>query len=303
MPPMAPQVKVYQEWADKIAEKTSGKIKITIFPAGTLLAQADTLSGVKTGVADIADHTLASQDAFPLTGILTKPFLPFGNAEQGYNLWMKMLDKFPAMKDETKDYKVLIRASTASFALHTCKVGVHLPSEIKGMKLFVGDMQDVMNSIGVASVMIPVPDWYMSLERGLLEGMWQNWQAVYETKCYEFTKYHTAFPSGLSLGLSEVIMNLDSWNKLTPDEQAIFDELSPWATERIRQMAEIEAAERAINAMKEAKQTFIELTPAEEKQWRDVADPVLEAYLDKWDAKGLPARAVYEEALKLSEAK
>ncbi|OGO15242.1 MAG: hypothetical protein A2Z02_04245 [Chloroflexi bacterium RBG_16_48_7] len=198
---------------------------------------------------------------------------------------------------------MLIRASTASFALHTTKAAVHTPSDVKGMKLFVGDFQDVMTTLGVAATMLPPTDWYMSLERGLLEGMWMNWQGIYETKCSEFLKNHTTFPSGLSLGLSQVIMNKDAWNKLTPDQQKAFDELSPWATEKIRQLAEIEACDKAIGAMKSANHTFIALTPAEEKLWQDASAPILESYLAKWETKGLPARAVFADAVKLATGK
>lgn len=302
MPPFAPQVKVYNEWAAKIAEGTNGLIKITIFPGGTLLAQDDVVSGIAAGTADMADFTLSSRnDQFPFTPILNLPFLPLGDAESGYKIWMDLQSKFPEMREEFKDFKIVIRATTASYALHTAKKPVKLPTDLRGMKIFIGGMGDIMNNLNAAPMMLPVTDWYMSLERGLLEGMWMNWQAIYEMKCYEFLTYHTVFPSGCTLGMSQVMMNLDSWNNLPPDAQKLFDELSPWATERIRQKAEIEAAINAKNVMKEAGHTFIVLTPDEENEWRKIADPIIEAHLTMLESKGLPARAAYKDALELAK--
>ena len=303
MPPFAPQMNVYKEWAKKIEDATNGSIKITFYAAGTLIPPQDVISGVQSGLADIADATLSDQaDIFPLTPTIQLPFMPLGDAESGYDIWMKLIDKFPEMNSEYKDFKILFRTTTGSYALHTSKGPVRVPEDLKGVKIYAtGGLADVMGKIGAAPMSMTAQDWVMSLERGLLEGMWMNFQGVYEMKCHEFLPYHTIFPSGVSLGMALVIMNLDSWNKLPPDVQKVFDDLSLWATERVRQVAEMEAYESAITAMEKAGQTIVRLTPEEEKLWRDVAMPVIEEYLAKVEKRGLPARAVYEEALRLAE--
>ena len=303
MPPFAPQVEVYKEWAEKIKEATNGGVKITFYPAGTLLPPQDVITGVQSGIADIADVTLLDQaDIYPLTPTLQLPFLPLGDAESGYKIWMELTDKFPEMDREYKDFKILFRTTTGSYALHTKKGPVRMPEDLKGVKIHAsGGLADVMGKIGAAPMSLTAQDWIMSLERGLLEGMWMNWQGVYEMKCHEFLTYHTIFPSGISLGMALVIMNLDTWNELPLDVQVIFDDLSAWATDRVRQVAEVEAAETAIADMKEAGHTFVTLTPDDEQMWRKIAAPVIDDYLAKVEARGLPARAVYEEALRLSE--
>jgi TRAP-type C4-dicarboxylate transport system substrate-binding protein len=296
-------VKVYQEWADKIAEATNGGIKITFYTAGTLVPAQDVITGVQSGIADIADVTIGDQaDIFPLNPTLQLPFMPLGDAESGYNIWIKLSEKFPEMNREFKDFKILFRTTTGSYALHTSKGPVRAPEDLKGVKIHSGGgLADVMGEIGAAPMALTAQDWVMSLERGLLEGMWMNFQGVYEMKCHEFLPYHTIFPSGVSLGMALIIMNLDSWNKLPLDVQKVFDDLSLWATKRVRQVAEVEAYETAIAAMEEAGQTLVKLTPDEEKIWRDITVPVIDKYIAKVESRGLPARAVYEEALRLAE--
>ena len=119
-------------------------------------------------------------------------------------------------------------------------------------------------------------------------------------KCWEFLDYHTLFPSGVSMGMVEVIMNMDTWNKLSPSSQKAIDDLGLWATEQCRQREEIDKQAEVIEALKAEGQHFVTLTPAEEKVWFDTAAPIIEEYLAEVDAKGLPGTAVYEEILRLA---
>jgi TRAP-type C4-dicarboxylate transport system substrate-binding protein len=304
MPPFATQVGVYNEWIKKIDEATNGRIKITLYPGSALLKEDDAVAGVKRGIADIADvHPQRYPGGRPLCQILSLPFVPIGDAESEYKIWMDLENKFPEMKAEyNKDFKILMRTNTGSYALHTIKKEVHLPADLKGMKIMAStELADVMKDIGAAPMSLVVTDWYLSLDRGLIDAMWMNWPGLYDMKCTDFLKYHTFFPSGISMGMLEVIMNLDTWNKLPPDVQKVFDDLSPWVTERVRQLEEIDKTNQVIDALKkEGGHTFVTLTPAEEKAWRDAADPVIKKYLADVEGKGLPGNAVYNEMLRLA---
>jgi len=304
MPPLVPQVKVYEQWASKIAEATNGRVKITVFGGGTLIPMEDAVTDVKQGVVDMADFVLGEfTDQYPYNSLIGMPFAPMGDAEKGYNIWMQLREEFPEVKGEfDNDFKVLVRATTGSYALHTQKE-VHKPSDLKGVKIQSGGtMSDVMQSIGAAPMSLPTTDWYTSLERGLLEGLWNNWSSIYETKCYTFTKYHTVFPSGINMGQTQVVMNLDVWNKLPSDIQQVFEDLSLWATETIREQAETAANGAAKEAMIKEGHTIITLTSDEEQLWRDAAAPIIESYLSGLEAKGYTsAKAIYQEALALAK--
>ena len=47
--------------------------------------------------------------------------------------------------------------------------------------------------------------------------------------------------------------------------------------------------------------TFIELTPEELELWQNYVDPVNEAWIEKAEAKGLPARETFEQLKSLLE--
>ena len=181
-----------------------------------------------------------------------------------------------------------------------CKKSARVPADLKGMKIVAsGHLARALKSQGTSPLSIRVPDWYSSLDRGLAEGIFLHYMGVHETKIYELLPYHTDFSGGWSLHTEEMIMSLDTWNKFPPDIQKVFDDLSPWTTERLWEAIE-EANTKGINAMKEVGHTFMKTTPEEEKLWYELCAAIHKEWIEAQEAKGLPARAVYEEALRLA---
>ena len=65
------QCKLAQGWADEIEKRTNGKVKITLYPAGSLTPPKQAYEGVVQGISDIA-MTVAAYEwgRFPLFSIL-----------------------------------------------------------------------------------------------------------------------------------------------------------------------------------------------------------------------------------------
>ena len=131
---------IYQEWADKIAEATNGEVTITIYPSGTLMGEADVLSGVKSGIADIGELVIPTYgDQFPLTNLLSLPFMPLGDVETFCQVWGELIDKFSELEAEYADFKVLfwITNSSSSCLLSTTDAQALVPEDIEGLKIFL----------------------------------------------------------------------------------------------------------------------------------------------------------------------
>jgi TRAP-type C4-dicarboxylate transport system substrate-binding protein len=303
IPPFAPPVKMYQEWADQVAAATGGKVKVTIYAGSTLLQLPDVVTGVKSGIADIG---LVVSEMFanerPLTPILSLPFMGLGDWKESVKIMEELRKEFPALNDEWKDFKVLFREIRTGVGIHT-KTPVRVPADLKGQKIIAsGMMGDIVNSAGGSAVSLSVPDWYTSLDRGLAKGMIMDLGAIYETKVYTLIKNHTDFPyGGMALQVGLIVMNLDTWNKLSPDIQKAIDGVSEAMEAKIAQMTVDVNKQYKANMEKESGQTFIMLTDKEAKQWFDTASPEHEKYLAKAEARGLPAKAIYKKALKLAK--
>ena len=55
IPPFAPQVALYKEWAEEINKNTNGQVKITVYPGGQLMQPMDVITGIKSNIADMAE--------------------------------------------------------------------------------------------------------------------------------------------------------------------------------------------------------------------------------------------------------
>jgi TRAP-type C4-dicarboxylate transport system substrate-binding protein len=302
IPPFAPPVKIYQEWADQVAAATDGKIKVTIYAGSTLLPLPDVVTGVKSGIADIG---LVVSEVFanerPLTPILTLPFMGLGDWQDGVKIMQELREEFPALNDEWKDFKILFREIRTGSGIHT-KTPVRVPEDLKGQKIIAQGMwADIVNSVGGSAVSLFPPDWYTSLDRGVASGMFIDLGALYEMKVYTLLPNHTDFPHGMSLQLGMIVMNLDKWNSLSPDIQKAIDGVSGAMETKIAQMTVDVNKQYKANMEKEGGHNFIMLTDKEAKEWFDVASPEHEKYLEKAEARGLPAKAIYKKALKLAK--
>jgi TRAP-type C4-dicarboxylate transport system substrate-binding protein len=300
LPPVSIEVMAQQAYADKVKEKTNGRVTIKIFPAGTLISQMDTPSGVKAGTADMGFATIDSfPDQYPINGIMVLPFLPLGDWKSCASLWTKFQAQFPDVKNEwEKDFKVLYRVTRYGMQLHTQKV-VKTPADIKGVKMF--GTQD-WAVLGASPMFLAVPEWQSSVQRGLINAMCLNWDAIHDTGAYENLKYHTIFPSYTKQSLSQIIMNKNTWNKLPSDIQKVFDDLSTWIPDVTGQMVE-EKNKKDMDDMISKGHTMTTLTPAEEKVWLDAITPAHTEYLKKIEAKGIKATDMYNALIKLAASK
>lgn len=139
---------------------------------------------------------------------------------------------------------------------------------------------------------------FMSLERGLAQGVSIHFPVVHGFGILKLVPYHTVFPGGTIMSVDMLLFNQKSWDKLPADVQQVFLELEPWYTQEVMKMNG-----GYINMVKgQAKgmgHEFYEPTAEEMVLWRQAVQPVHDKWITDTEAKGLPARAVYEEAKRL----
>ena len=303
MPPFAAQVTAYQEWADKINEQTEGMVTITIYPAGSLLSPDDMWDGVKSGMAEIGDMTLGGDtDLFPLSNILTLPFLDIGESQEALDIWLTLQDEYSEMRDEFEDVKVLFYSGSGAdaFALHSTNEEIRAPEDFAGVKVQAeSGLVAMMEELGAAPVMHSNLEWYTDLQTGIIDAIWMNWMAVGEMGLLDFLKYDTIFPSGCMFGEEIVFMNLETWESLPGYVQDIIEDLRPWVEARILELTSGSNA-AGLQTAQDAGNTIITLTSAEEDAWYQVALPIHLAYLADLDDQGLPATEIYERARELA---
>ncbi|MCL6477581.1 MAG: TRAP transporter substrate-binding protein DctP [Peptococcaceae bacterium] len=292
--------------AKMVGEKTNGRIKVTPYFSGTLLKYPETFKGVSTGVADIAFYLVGgTPGVHQLTEVFNLPFLGFKNVEDAARAYKEII-KYPEIQAENEKLGVrwLAIRPMMPFHLHMTNKQVRLPEDLKGQKILAeGHFAQAVSAVGGVAMNMGPTDWYTSLQKGVVTGHLTHWIIPMEFKTGELQKYHTVFGTGgAGNGGIGFLVNLETWKKLSPEDQKVLEEVYDWLSDECLKL-DIGLEKQAIEQAKNAGHKIIELTPQEVQVWADKAGkPAIEKWIADTEAKGLPARKIYE-AVKQMAAK
>ncbi len=298
--------KMAKQWGDRIEQKSGGRVKFIYYWAGTLVPIPEQVKGIKTGTADVAQlGPLSIASYMPLSyNIPYLPFMGFPSMTGGTKIWWELYHKFPAMKNEWADVKLLVSRMMPPNQIHTTRKMVKVPPDVKGMKLAISSalISKVITQQGGAATPIPPTDIAVSLSTNVVEGWVNHFPVAMIFGTIPSFKYHLVVGSndytGIDAGMDQIIVNRGKWAQLPPDIQKIFEEESAWYQEEAIQM-DMAEIQKAMNMAREAKHTISYLTPEELKMWAEAAAPVHQEWISENEAKGRPAKAIYEEIKRL----
>ena len=230
--------------------------------------------------------------------------MPFTSAEKGSEVLWKLYEKFPAMQKEFQDVKVLMLWTSNPYFLLTTKKQVRTLEDLKGMKIRVtgGPPTDQIRALGAVPTAIPMPDNYMSLDKGVIDGMGAPWEAVHGFRLYEVAKYYTMVP--LSAVYFSMSVNKQKWNSLPKDVQDAIMSVSGLEGSKFWGRNFFDTAEAGVTErVKAGKHQMIKyvVPPEELARWAKVAgEPLWAGWVKKMEAKGHPeAKQVLNAALEL----
>ncbi|MCK4790196.1 MAG: TRAP transporter substrate-binding protein, partial [Desulfobacteraceae bacterium] len=277
-------------------------VKMTFYPAAVLGPPMEAYEMIKEGAVDAGCIIPGFYPGrFPLTNVVQLPFLGLPSAKVGSRIFWELYEKFPEFKRDYPDVKVLNLYTDAPTPIGT-KKPIRTATDIKGMKIraLAGAPTEMLKELGAVPVLMPPTEIYTSMDRGVIDGWMISWEACAGMKYWEVTKYFaTAYMYQPALVF---LMNLNSWNRLPPDIQKIFDEHAGAAGSAFfgREFDRYnDQAKAKVKGMKTKE--IIQLSPSEVARWKQITSPVWERWLADMEAKGLPGKAVLDEAQRLLE--
>ena len=293
------QALLIEDWAEEIERRTEGRVKITVYPGGTLTPAPECYEGVVKGTSDIGHTCLAyTRGRFPLMEVIDLPGYPF-NAM----VTVRVADDFyrefkPA---ELADTHVLYLYAHIPGVIFTANKPVRTLEDIKGMRIrSTGLSAKIIEALGAVPVAMPKGEQYDALLKGVVDGTTGAPNELKGWKVAEVAKYCTIVSDAGYVTAFWVGMNLDKWNTLPKDIQKIFTEVSEeWVLrtgERWNEM-EIEGYELG----KELGHVFIYPSPEECARWVDAVKPLADKYVADMEAKGLPGREALDYKQELIE--
>jgi TRAP-type C4-dicarboxylate transport system substrate-binding protein len=262
-------VHALQPWVKKVEEATKNRVKIDIFPAQTLAK---------------------GPDMTPLSDVITLPSLPIKNAEKASEVLWKLYEKFPSIRNEYKDVHVVTLWASSPYFLITTKKQVKTMEDIKGMKIRVvgGPPTDQMKALGAVPTLIPMPDTYLALDKGVIDGMGAAWEPILGFRLYEIAKYYTIVP--LSAVYFSMSMNKQKWESLPKDIQDAITSAGGLEAAKFWGRNFYDTAEKGVLelAKKGNYQINRYVVPQEEvARWTKVAgEPIWKEWVKKMEGKG-----------------
>ena len=206
--------------SELVKEKTNDEIEIKVFGGGVLGGERDVNESVQLGTIDMTFTTTGVLENFvPEMRILSLPFLfesvehfkKFERSEVALELLSKM---------EKYGYKGLGFGVPVFREPLTKKGPINLPEDFKGLKIRLMEVpihMDTYAAMGASPTAIAYQEVYSSLQLGVIDGCENALASLGDMKFYEVTNYLSRLPVFSNAGA--LIMNLNTYNKLTSDQQ------------------------------------------------------------------------------------
>lgn len=300
-------VNCVEPWLKQVEEATGGKVKIQPFHGQTLAKGKDMWNAVKTGITDIGWCFHGYWPGMtPLTDVISLPAMPYTSAEAGSAALWKLYEKFPQIQNEFKDVKVLLLYTSEPYSLITRDKPVKQIEDIKGMKVRMtgGPPTDMMKALGGVPMLIPMPDNYISLQKGVIDGMGAPWEAINVWRFYEVVKYYTEVP--FPAVYFSISMNKNKWDKLPQDVQDAIMSVGGLEGSKFwgRNFFDGMKAQTLEKLAAEGQgDNIFKLSPAERERWVEIGGkPVWAKWVENMTAKGhQDAQAILDTALTIGK--
>lgn len=263
--------------AEKVAEKSGGKLTIDIYPSQQLGTERQCLELLQIGSLAMTKVSAAVMENFsPNIQIFSLPYI-FRDREHTY----KVLDGPIGKSLLEKSEKYWLRGLTyfdAGYRSFYTKKPVRTPDDLKGLKIRVQESVTAMNLVRAldgAPTPISWGELYTALQQGVVDGAENNPPSFYLSRHYEVCKYyslneHTAVPDILVIGTV-------AWNGLTDQEKQWLTEAAEEATDHQRKLWR-EAEQEALDAVQAA---GVEIIHPDKSLFAEKTKHLFEDYKDK----------------------
>lgn len=270
-----PAVAGMKKFAEIVAAKSGGKMKVNLFLNGTLGSDQAVVSAIKGGTIEMAvmNSGILASEAKELA-IFDFPFL-FANEKESDAIVDGPVGKKMHTLLEAKGIIGLSYWELGYRQMTNGKRAINKVEDIEGLKLRV-----IPNPINVAWVKalganptpMPFPEVYAGLEQKAIDGQENPVSVIAANKFWEVQKYLAL--TNHQYNPQSVIFSKKVWDALTPAEKKILDDAAHEAALFQRKEGRAAVASN-LELLKKNGMTVTQFSPAEVAKLREKMKPVI----------------------------
>jgi TRAP-type mannitol/chloroaromatic compound transport system substrate-binding protein len=212
--------------AQSIAAMSDGRLKVTVYPADTLVRALEVFDAVSAGAADMyfTDEKYF-QDKAPALNFFSA--IPYGMATDEFHAWI-LFGGGQALWDEVDaqfNIKPLMLQSTGVQMGGWFKKEVNTPADFKGLRYRMPELgAEVLRRMGATVVLTAAGDIAGALKSGAIDGAefvgpWTDiWLGLHKAADYYYYPGFHEPGFNASLGINKTL-----WDGLTPSERALIE--------------------------------------------------------------------------------
>ena len=265
-------------WAQAVEEASGGKVRIQMFPGGTLGRDGSKqIKMLKDGVADIAFIIPAyNPGLFPDNWVTELPNTSQSATEGSIAFW-RMLEE-----GKLRGYdglEVLGTFVTSPYLIHS-SVPIRSAADMKGLKVRVAGPleQGCVDELGGVPVGLPVTKVAESMSRGVIEAVPMHYAALFAFGVADTTPHH--YHNALGSVPLAFIMDKAKFDSLPEDVQAVMREKGGEALAAVFGAAmDGESDMRLANVQADPKQSVVIPSDEDRAQWTTAMDACSAAYV------------------------
>ncbi|WP_426110487.1 TRAP transporter substrate-binding protein [Pseudomonas sp. DSP3-2-2] len=291
-----PQGQGAKKFADLLAEKSGGKIKVKLFPGGTLGGDVQTVSALQGGTLDLTvlnSGILAAQAKD--FAMLDFPFL-FNNVEEAHAVIDGPVGQKLAAQLDSKGLISLGYWDLGFRNITNNKGPINKLEDMKGLKLRVIQSPIYLatfSALGANPVAMAFPEVYTGLEQDTIDGQENPFTVIEGSKLYEVQKYLSV--TGHIFNPQSFIIGKKTWDRLNDDEKKIIKDAAQEAQVFQRDVT-AQSMEKARGNL-EKRVTVNDISPEEKDRFRERVQPVIKAFSEGLDSSLV--KMMYDEIAKV----
>lgn len=289
-------------FAKNVEDLTGGRIKINVFPGGTLSNALKVTEAVNRGVVEIGHNWMAYDWGRDRTTALFAGYAGSPTPE-GYLMWLYEgggLELWQEYRD--KEFNVVsfpcAIIGTEIFLHSNKKVQTH--EDFKGLKLRTsGAWAEIASDLGASTIVMPGAEVYTSLDRGVIDATeWGSPEINKPTGFTDIAKYVVVPGMHQPGGVLECEVNKEVWAGLSEeDQQAIakaarLSMYESWSAGANADLSAFKEMSEGDNEIVHLDPDFMETIEEATNKWEDE-----QAEENKWFARVLNSLRDFEEQL------